>query len=80
MGFEEFVINIDLPRSPCRGCENRRVGCHNAGQCREYDLFRQIAGAKAAKRYCEKNIEDGRHEAVMQTKKYGGKRKCLKQK
>lgn len=80
MAFRDFVIDAASPRSPCDGCEKRRVGCHAAGECEAYDKF--AADRKNAYRYRleEQDINDYADKRIREIKKRGGKRTCLKKK
>ena len=46
------LINNNRPQSPCKGCENRYVGCHS--NCDDYLEFRGKTD-EMAKRIYEKN-------------------------
>ena len=43
-----------MKRTPCRGCRERRVGCHIAGRCPAWDRYQAEVAAHEADRRRQK--------------------------
>lgn len=42
--------NYSPIKPPCQGCPNRKVGCHNPGQCEKFDEYMKLKDEEEAQR------------------------------
>ena len=57
-----------MKNAPCKGCEDRRLGCH--GKCEKYKAWRAGMDKAAEKRRLEHEADEASILAVIRTKKY----------
>ncbi|MCR4886288.1 MAG: hypothetical protein K5919_05170 [Clostridiales bacterium] len=57
-----------MKNAPCKGCEDRRLGCH--GKCEKYRAWRAGMDQAARRRQLEHAADDANIQGVMRSKKY----------
>lgn len=64
--FRDFSLNEEA--SPCLGCNNREIGCHIKGHCRDYDEY-QVRANKAKEIRYRANDELNFHLGIIEETK-----------